>query len=783
MAVTSTDDFAGPFTPDGVATEFPFAFRAASADELTVLRMAADGTTTDLLGYSVNLEDGAGGSVLFAIPPAAGDPIYIVSNPSFEQQATFASQGSFSPKTLTDALDRAAIRDIALLAALDRAPLAPPTETMGLLPSAAARAGQFFAFDVNGDPVVSSGTGTDAGLRTDLGTNPDAIIALIDPAGKPTTLQRHIIRNYIEDISGVVVGSGGDATGNATAINAALVAGGYYHMRPGALYRIGASLILPSNSGLIFEGDYNKPTILMPAANFTNANNSGGTRYGSNAVGINFSGLTGGLYTPTIGVVLENFILQSETNIGRYLRGIAGLNVQKARIYGVEIFGIPTGIGICLSSALHCEIERPYVHDFTDSTNWASLPQSTGIEIDNDLVNSISSLDVAMRNVRIEDLQFTGAALSTWGYQTDGINVANKGARVRVEGGRIKGVGEGIDNFSCDGVFAGLTFENIDQYAWKGIHGASRNQISDLTIRNVGISGILFAGSSQAGQDTEANIASNISVFGIDPNGVWAANDTAGVLLIDNGGTAGKPRNNQVTDVTVDPGSHGKYGYLDSSTGSRNMGHDLDVRDGAALIKRILVQNDSGAASIKTSPAYHTNLDPGTVPVTVNAQFPSTFPYSPGQFETDTLAQGSGARSIILRPGWSGTIKDDVGNAATGNITIQGAPQATGTGSIAIDANGKGILTLTITSGTIYEGMQVTGAGVASNTVVGEWLTGTKGGPGTYRVNKPQTVASTALTFPTAGAIDGSTTQVISTNRGSLRIRARPGPGNGFVLA
>jgi hypothetical protein len=72
---------------------------------------------------------------------------------------------------------------------------------------------------------------------------------------------------------------------------------------------------------------------------------------------------------------------------------------------------------------------------------------------------------------------------------------------------------------------------------------------------------------------------------------------------------------------------------------------------------------------------------------------------------------------------------------------------------------------------------------VASNTVVGEWLTGTKGGPGTYRVNKPQTVASTALTFPTAGAIDGSTTQVISTNRGSLRIRARPGPGNGFVLA
>jgi hypothetical protein len=183
MAVSSILDFAGPFTPDGVATSFPFGFAALSADEVTPLRMAADGTVTELSGFSVDLNDDYTGTINFTLAPLAGDPIYIVSEPSFEQQADFANQQSFSGIALTKALDRGAIRDIALLAAVSRAPLAPPTETMGELPSAAARAGKFFGFGPDGDPVALSGTGNDSALRTDLAAGTGAALIGVPGGG------------------------------------------------------------------------------------------------------------------------------------------------------------------------------------------------------------------------------------------------------------------------------------------------------------------------------------------------------------------------------------------------------------------------------------------------------------------------------------------------------------------------------------------------------------------------------------------------------------------------
>ena len=57
------------------------------------------------------------------------------------------------------------------------------------------------------------------------------------------------------------------------------------------------------------------------------------------------------------------------------------------------------------------------------------------------------------------------------------------------------------------------------------------------------------------------------------------------------------------------------------------------------------------------------------------------------------------------------------------------------------------VLTVTSTSGTIQIGMIVSGAGILSNTQITGFISGTIGGVGTYRVDKSQTVASTALTF------------------------------------
>jgi hypothetical protein len=583
------------------------------------------------------------------------------------------------------------------------------------------------------------------------------------PNGAVTNLQRHIVKNYLEDISGVVEGSGGNAATNSTAINAAFVGGAHYNMRPGALYKIGASLIIPSNSSLVFEGS-NRPTILMPAANFTNADNSAsGTtpRYGTNAVGINISGLKTSPYTANSNIVLENFILQSETTIGRWLRGIVGQNITNCQINGLEVYGIPTGIGICLASAIRCSIDGAYVHDFFDSTVWGTATQSTGIEIDNDTVNSVPSSDVSITNFRIENITGTGTAFipTGSGLQTDGINIAHADAQVRVAHGRIYNVGEGIDHFGKNSTFDDIVMDTLYNYGLKFIHGASSNVATNIVVTNAGLAFVVFAGSSVAARDTANNRVVGLVGRTLDPSGNWSASSSAGILFIDNVGTTGKPRHNTVTSAYIDPGANGDYGWLDSSTGAKNFGFELDIAEGAGLQKRITVQNGAGAAQHVGSPAMFTNLDL-FLPIPQRSYvITSTTPYSVGPYETDILIAGSGARTVNLPPRWTGRVKDANLNAAAGNITIQAAAAPTGvTGSISGTT-----LTVTAVTGTIIEGMAFTGTGVTAGTMVGEWLTGAKGGVGTYRVNKSQTVSSTTLTF-SVGQIDGAATKVLNTN-------------------
>lgn len=57
------------------------------------------------------------------------------------------------------------------------------------------------------------------------------------------------------------------------------------------------------------------------------------------------------------------------------------------------------------------------------------------------------------------------------------------------------------------------------------------------------------------------------------------------------------------------------------------------------------------------------------------------------------------------------------------------------------------VLTVTSATGTIQAGMIVSGTGILANTQITAFISGTVGGAGTYRVDKSQTVNSTALTF------------------------------------
>jgi hypothetical protein len=108
-----------------------------------------------------------------------------------------------------------------------------------------------------------------------------------------------------------------------------------------------------------------------------------------------------------------------------------------------------------------------------------------------------------------------------------------------------------------------------------------------------------------------------------------------------------------------------------------------------------------------------------------NVRTPPVGLVSPNSAPWDPTQPAPVTNPPVINPGGGGTI-ETVG--AVGSIA--------GT-----------VLTVTSTTSTIQIGMIVSGAGILSNTQITGFISGTIGGVGTYRVDKSQTVASTALTF------------------------------------
>jgi hypothetical protein len=160
MPVSVESAISGPYTPNGVTTEFPFAFKAISADDVAVVDQ--DGAAVSSALYSVSLDSDEGGSVIFSSAPSAADydAIYIANDVALTQTSNFDNTGaSFNPASLTRALDRAAARDLRQQAEIDRTLKTPFGETGFSLPPAALRVGgKLFGFNTfDGAPQLVSG--------------------------------------------------------------------------------------------------------------------------------------------------------------------------------------------------------------------------------------------------------------------------------------------------------------------------------------------------------------------------------------------------------------------------------------------------------------------------------------------------------------------------------------------------------------------------------------------------------------------------------------------------
>ena len=252
MTVTSTltrKEFIGT----GVATEFDLSpMRVFSAAEL---RVTVNGAV--LPSFTFVADGNGSGEVLITPAPANLATVVVEANPAFTQQIDFENEGPYLPETQNEGLDRSVARDLVLKAGVDRsvrvdsgsAPIAPLTPVPG----------QFLTW-ISADQIgSSSGTGADAGLRTDL-AQPDGA-ELVGFGSKSLGFYINVIKP-VEYYGAIGDGMAYDSA----AINLACATDNRVVFRPDKTYRINQSLPLATDRKFIGEGaiilvDANVPAV------------------------------------------------------------------------------------------------------------------------------------------------------------------------------------------------------------------------------------------------------------------------------------------------------------------------------------------------------------------------------------------------------------------------------------------------------------------------------------------------------------------------------------------
>lgn len=434
--------------------------------------------------------------------------------------------------------------------------------------------------------------------RTALRFATASVVAVTTPA--PGIIRR----TYVDDLAGFVPRRTDLEAGaaNRQAITDAFRRGvRTLHIRSGVRFAIDRALVLPSGAALVGEGTgEGRPTIVMPAAAFTNRGIGPETRYAANAVGIDASGgQSRGSATRDIRIL--NIDLQSEIRDGRALRGIVARNARNLEIANVTISGLPVGVGFCLASIGGASrISGCRARDCHSSQAWGAgaHPQITGLEIDNDRIADVATSGLIVEDFRAENLTVGPAFLAAHGFETDGVNICSPEAvRNRFRNVVVRNVGEGIDTFGCDSRFERVVAENCYNYGIKCVHGASRNVFDRPVIRNAGLAGITVSGSDERG-DAVGNRFIAPRIEGIDPKGDWSRSESAAILITDNGGKMGLPRDTIVTDARIDLGPNGKRAWLDESRGNNNRAMRLRLAplpDGRDPVR---ILHGAGSASV-----------------------------------------------------------------------------------------------------------------------------------------------------------------------------------------
>jgi hypothetical protein len=176
MTITATPSEIS-YAGDGVTLAFAIPFPFDSSSDITVIETDADGTPTELSsGYTISGGSGSTGTCTFSAAPASGVTITILDDPELTQPLDYEPNDAFPEESHEDGLDRVTRLVKRLHQRVGRSLRVRDGDLSSgdelLLPLEESRAGKFLAFDANGQPTASTGTGGgDSALRTDLASS------------------------------------------------------------------------------------------------------------------------------------------------------------------------------------------------------------------------------------------------------------------------------------------------------------------------------------------------------------------------------------------------------------------------------------------------------------------------------------------------------------------------------------------------------------------------------------------------------------------------------------
>ncbi len=140
---------------DGTTTVFSFDFYIQDAADLSVIKVAVDGTPQTLAAGADYTLSGtgqvSGGSVTLAAAPQTGETVHLVAATPISSGLTLEQAGPFSSTAIEDGIDRLTRIAQETDAGMKRRPSFPVGETAPDFPAAATRTDRLLAFSPDGD--------------------------------------------------------------------------------------------------------------------------------------------------------------------------------------------------------------------------------------------------------------------------------------------------------------------------------------------------------------------------------------------------------------------------------------------------------------------------------------------------------------------------------------------------------------------------------------------------------------------------------------------------------